>query len=57
MVEDVIKSGLPANQAAQLYGVSAATVRMWAGRFLAEGRAALVDRSSRPMCSGLPPLR
>jgi transposase len=57
MVEDVIKSGLPANQAAQLYGVSAATVRKWAGRFLAEGRAALVDRSSRPMCSGLPPLR
>ena len=51
MVEDVINSGLPAAQVAQLYGVSAATVRKWVGRFLAEGRAALVDRSSRPTCS------
>jgi transposase len=33
MVEDVLKGGLPAAQAAQLYGVSAATVREWVGRF------------------------
>lgn len=51
MVEDVIQGGLPASHAAQLYGVSAATVRKWVGRFLAEGRAALADRSSRPACS------
>ena len=51
MVKDVIQGGLPAGQAAQLYGVSAVTVRKWVGRFLAEGRAALVDRSSRPACS------
>jgi len=48
MVEDVIKSGLPAHQVAQLYGVSGPTVRKWVGRFLAEGKTGLVDRSSRP---------
>ena len=51
MVEDVVQGGLPAAQAAQLYGVSTATVRKWVGRFLAEGSAALADRSSRPVCS------
>jgi transposase-like protein len=51
MVEDVLQGGLPTAQAAQLYGVSAATVRKWVGRFLAEGSAALADRSSRPACS------
>lgn len=51
MVEDVIKAGLSVNQTAQLYGVSTATVRKWVGRFLAEGRPALADRSSRPACS------
>lgn len=51
MVDDVIKNGVPASQAAQLYGVSTATVRKWVGRFLAEGCAALADRSSRPACS------
>jgi transposase-like protein len=39
MVEDVLKSGLPATQVAQLHGVSAATVRKWIGRFLAKGQA------------------
>ena len=48
MVEDVLKSHFPDSQAAQLYGVSAATVRKWVGRFLAEGKPGLVDRSSRP---------
>ena len=51
MVEDVLKGGLPAAQAAQLYGVSSATVRKWVGRFLAGGHTALADRSSRPACS------
>jgi transposase InsO family protein len=51
MVEDVLKSRLPANQVAQLYGVSAATVRKWVARFLAQGKDGLSDRSSRPDCS------
>lgn len=51
MVEDVIRGGLSASQAAQRYDVSAATVRKWEGRFLAGGRAELADRSSRPACS------
>lgn len=51
MVEVVLQGGLPTAQAAQLYGVSAVTVRKWVGRFLAEGRCALADRSSRPACS------
>lgn len=48
MVEDVLKSRLPCNQVAQLYGVSATTTRKWVSRFLAEGKAGLLDRSSRP---------
>ncbi|MFB9289371.1 IS481 family transposase [Pseudoduganella plicata] len=48
MVEDVIKSRLPAHQVAQLHGVSAPTVRKWVSRFLAEGKPGLADRSSRP---------
>ncbi|MGI4845765.1 MAG: leucine zipper domain-containing protein, partial [Janthinobacterium lividum] len=48
MVEDVLKSGLSDSRAAHLYGVSSATVRKWVGRFLAEGKPGLVDRSSRP---------
>ena len=51
MVDDVIKGGLSANQTAQLYGVIATTVRKWVGRFLAQGRPALADRSSRSACS------
>lgn len=51
MVEDVLQGGLPAAHAAQQYGVSDATVRKWVGRFLAEGSAALADRSSRPASS------
>ena len=37
--------------AADQFGVSTATVRKWLGRFLAEGEAGLVDRSSRPSVS------
>lgn len=51
MIEVVLQGGLPTAQAAQLYGVSTVTVRKWVGRFLAEGRSALADRSSRPAYS------
>lgn len=51
MVQDVVRNRLPASQVAAHYGVSAATVRKWIGRFLAEGDAGLADRSSRPACS------
>lgn len=57
MVEDVIKGGLSADQAAHVYGVSAVTVRNWVGRFLAEGSTALADRSSRPVCSHAPSMQ
>jgi len=33
---------------AALFGVSAATVRKWVGRYLAQGQASFLDRSSRP---------
>ena len=51
MVEDVLKSRLPSAQVAAHYGVSEVTVRKWLGRFLAEGSAGLLDRSSRPLLS------
>lgn len=51
MVQDLIRNDLPASQVAAHYGVSATTVRKWAGRFLAEGDAGLADRSSKPACS------
>lgn len=51
MVQDVLQSRIPAEQAAAHYGVSAQTVRKWVGRFLAEGDAGLLDRSSRPQVS------
>ena len=51
MVEDVLKSRLSASHVAQLYDVSVPTVRKWVGRFLAEGKTGLADRSSRPNVS------
>jgi transposase InsO family protein len=51
MVQDVVHGKLPISQVATHYEVSEATVRKWVGRFLAEGRAGLVDRSSRPALS------
>jgi transposase InsO family protein len=48
MVEDITKRGLSASQAACAHGVSAVTARKWLGRFLADGAAALADKSSRP---------
>ena len=53
MVEDVLLNRLPSCQAATRYAVSEATVRKWLGRFLAEGREGLMDRSSRPLHSPL----
>jgi transposase len=53
MVEDVLLSRLPRCQVAAHFGVSEATVRKWLGRFLAEGREDLMDRSSRPVHSPL----
>ena len=51
MVEDVLLNRMPSCQVASHFGVSEATVRKWLGRFLAEGREGLVDRSSRPAFS------
>lgn len=48
MVEDVLLNRIPSCQVAAHFGVSEATVRKWRGRFLAEGREGLADRSSRP---------
>lgn len=51
MVQDVVHGKLPVGQVAAHYEVSETTVRKWVGRFLAEGRAGLMDRSSRPALS------
>lgn len=53
IVEDVLHHRLPVCPAAVRYAVSEATVRKWLGRFLAEGRDGLIDRSSRPAPSPL----
>ena len=44
----VVAGHLSRAQAARLYGVSSKIVSRWVGRFQAEGRAGMVDRSSRP---------
>ncbi len=48
MVRDILERGLTPCAAADAYGVSVPTVRKWLGRYLAQGEAGLVDRSSRP---------
>lgn len=48
MVQDITERGLPASQAGAAHGVSAVTARKWLGRYLAEGAAGLLDKSSRP---------
>ena len=48
MVEDITKRGLTASEAAAAHSVSGVTARKWLGRFLADGAAALADKSSRP---------
>lgn len=48
MVRDIVEGGLTIPEAAELYGVTAPTVRKWLSRFLAVGDPGLLDRSSRP---------
>ena len=48
MVQDITKQGLAASEAGRRHGVSAVTARKWLGRYLSEGAAGLLDKSSRP---------
>jgi transposase len=48
MVQDIAERGASASEAAMRHGVSAVTARKWLGRYLAEGPAGLLDKSSRP---------
>ena len=48
MALSVIESRVSKAQAAREYGVSAKIVSRWTERFRAEGRAGMLDRSSRP---------
>ena len=48
MVQDILEVGLSASEAAAKQGVSAVTARKWLGRYLADGAAGLLDKSSRP---------
>jgi transposase InsO family protein len=48
MVQDIVEGGLCASDAAARQGVSAVTARKWLGRYLADGAAGLLDKSSRP---------
>lgn len=48
MVRRVLEEGIALTEAAEAAGVSARTARKWVGRYLAEGEAGLVDRSSAP---------
>ena len=48
MVQDIAERGLSASEAACLHGVSAVTARKWLGRYLADGAAGLLDKTSRP---------
>ena len=51
MAVAVLGGTLSKAQAAGLYGVSPKIVSRWSERFKASGRAAMVDRSSRPQTS------
>lgn len=48
MVALVVREGLSMSAVARLFRVNRKTVSKWVGRFREEGRAGLVDRSSRP---------
>ncbi|WP_460894914.1 leucine zipper domain-containing protein, partial [Ramlibacter monticola] len=48
MVQDILEGGLSASEAAAKQGVSGVTARKWLGRYLADGAAGLLDKSSRP---------
>lgn len=47
MALSVIEGGF-SKAHARIYGVSAKIVARWVGRYKAEGRAGMIDRSSRP---------
>jgi transposase InsO family protein len=51
LVTDIVERKHTPCAAAAAHGVTAATARKWLGRYLAQGEAALADRSSRPHCS------
>lgn len=48
MVHDITERGVSASEAASQQGVSAVTARKWLGRYLVDGAAGLLDKSSRP---------
>jgi transposase InsO family protein len=48
MVQDIVLRGMCASQAAAAAGVSVVTARKWLGRYLVDGAAGLLDKSSRP---------
>ena len=48
MVEMIVVQGFTRAEATRTAGVCEATMRKWLGRYLAQGEAALNDRSSRP---------
>jgi transposase InsO family protein len=47
----IVEENWPAVRAAERFGVSATTARRWAGRYRAEGKTGMADRSSRPHAS------
>ena len=51
MVEDMTKRGLSVSEAAVQHGVSTVTAKKWHSRYLADGAAGLLDKSSRPKLS------
>jgi transposase InsO family protein len=48
MIHDVLERGLTLTATASAHGVSVPTVRKWSERYVMQGRAGLLDRSSRP---------
>jgi transposase InsO family protein len=48
MVQDITERGMGASEVAAKHGVSVVTARKWLGRYLADGAAGLLDKSSRP---------
>jgi transposase InsO family protein len=47
----VVEEGWSVAHAARFFGVAWRTADRWVGRYRSEGRAGMVDRSSRPRCS------
>ncbi len=45
----IVDDGWPLRRAADRFNVSVTTAQRWAGRYRQHGKAAMVDRSSRPM--------